>query len=89
MAGKKKKYAYLSLEDRQTIEAMYGNGASVVEIASRLCCPETTIYRELRRGDTGTLDKYQRNGYSAVLGQRALQLAFKRRGKKEAHDGTG
>lgn len=89
MGGKRKKYGYLTLEDRQTIETMYGNGASVVEIAEKLECPDTTIYRELRRGDTGTLDKYQRNGYSAVLGQRALQLAFKRRGKKEAHDGTG
>lgn len=86
--GKRKKYGYLSLEDRQTIEAMYGNGATVIEIAAKLDCPDTTIYRELRRGDTGELDKYQRSGYSATLGQRALQQAFKRRGRSTTQGGT-
>jgi len=81
MNDTRRKYGYLTLEDRQIIETMYGNGAPVGEIAEKLKCPDTTVYRELRRGDTGELDKYQRNGYSATLGQRALQQAFKRRGK--------
>lgn len=32
----------------------------------------STIYKELKRGDTGKMDKNGRAGYSAVLGQQRL-----------------
>ena len=78
------KYRYLTFEDRKKIEAWYLNGDRPAELCVRLSCHLTTLYTELQRGATGTLDKNQREGYSAELAERRLRENFKRRGKKRA-----
>lgn len=76
------KYRYLTFEDRKKIEAWHLLGDRPVDIAARLSVHHTTIYKELQRGATGTLDANQREGYSAELAERRLRESFKRRGKR-------
>ena len=76
------KYRYLTFEDRKKIEACHLLGDRPVDIAARLSVHHTTIYKELQRGATGTLDVNQREGYSAELAERRLRESFKRRGKR-------
>ena len=78
------KYRYLTFEDRKKIEAWHLIGDRPADIAARLSVHYTTIYKELQRGATGTLDRNQREGYSAELAERRLRESFKRRGKKRA-----
>lgn len=75
------KCEYITLEERRRIEKIYGTGAGAVEIAKSLGRHPATIYREIERGDTGQLDKYQRHEYSAELAQRRAQENIRRRGK--------
>ena len=65
------KYRYLTFEDRKKIEAWHLLGDRPVDIAARLSVHHTTIYKELQRGATGTLDA-----------ERRLRESFKRRGKR-------
>lgn len=65
------KYRYLTFEDRKKIEAWHLLGDRPVDIAARLSVHHTTIYKELQRGATGTLDVNQREGYSAELSEEA------------------
>lgn len=76
------KYRYLTFEDRKKIEAWHLLGDRPVDIAARLSVHHTTIYKELQRGATGTLDANQREGYDAELAERRLHESFKRRGKR-------
>ena len=76
------KYRYLTFEDRKKIEAWHLLGDRPVDIAARLSVHHTTIYKELQRGPTGTLDANQREGYSAEIAERRLHESFKRRGKR-------
>ena len=48
---------YLTLKDRKKIAEMYESEARVVDIAYKIGCHPSTIYAELRRGDTGELDE--------------------------------
>ena len=77
-----RKYRYLTFEDRKKIEAWHLLGDRPVDIAARLSVHHTTIYKELQRGATGTLDANQREGYDAELAERRLRESFKRRGKR-------
>ena len=54
------KYRYLTFEDRKKIEAWHLIGDRPTDIAARLSGHYTTIYKELQRGATGTLDRNQR-----------------------------
>lgn len=74
---------YLTYEDRKNIEALYGAGESLADIASELGVHLATIYREMARGGTGELDGNGRNGYSAGLAQKNIQDSIKRRGRKK------
>ena len=65
-------YRYLTFGDREKIETEYAAGG--VHVA--------TIYKELKRGDTGQLDKNMRREYSAELAQRRLIENIKCRGRK-------
>lgn len=80
------RYRYLTFEDRKKIEAWYKLGDRPIDIAGRLAVHHTTVYKELKRGATGKLDKNQREGYSAELAERRLRENFKRRGKKPIAD---
>ena len=64
-----KEYKHIMLADRQRIEEMYGAGMMPVEIAVKIGVHHATIYNELRRGDTGEIDRNGRIGYSAELAQ--------------------
>ena len=75
-------YRYLTLADRETLEASYLKGARPQDIADTLGVHVATIYKELKRGDTGKLDGNMRQGYSATLAQYRLQQNFKCRGRK-------
>lgn len=55
-----------------TLEVRYNAGQSVPGIADAMGFSFSTIYKELKRGDTGAMDKNGRAGYSAALGQQRL-----------------
>lgn len=63
---------HMTQDDRKTLEARYNAGQSVAEIARAMQFNYSTIYKELKRGDTGKMDANGRAGYSAALGQRRL-----------------
>ena len=75
-------YCYISFEDRKKLERMYLDGLTLPEIAEQLGVHLATVYRELRRGSTGMLDKNGRSEYKAAVAQRTLIESFKRRGRK-------
>ncbi len=76
------KYRYLVLDDRRKLERLYLKGDRISDIAAAVGVHVSTIYNELRRGDTGKLDRNMRQGYSATLAQRRIQENFKRRGRQ-------
>jgi IS30 family transposase len=61
----------------------------VADIAAGLGVTTATVYRELKRGETGELDRNQRRAYSPVLAQQRVQESFKRRGKPAAVSSQG
>ena len=63
---------HMTLEERKVLEARYNAGQSVPGIANAMGFNFSTIYKELKRGDTGKMDQNGRAGYSAVLGQQRL-----------------
>lgn len=74
---------YLSYDDRKRIEQAYNSGVEISDIAASLGVNQTTIYRELKRGETGELDNNGRIGYSAAIGQQTLHDNFRRRGNRK------
>ena len=53
-------YRYLTLADRQTLEALYLEGDRVQDIADQIGVHVATVYKELKRGETGGLDRNMR-----------------------------
>lgn len=76
------RYKYLTLADRIRLERLYQNGDRPQDIADAIGVHVATVYKELKRGDTGELDRNMRQGYSAELAQRRLQESFKCRGRR-------
>ena len=76
---------YLTYEGRKNLEALYADGESLTDIASKLGVHLATVYRELTRGGTGEIDNNGRCGYSAELGQKRVSENFKRRGRRAAN----
>ena len=79
-----RQYRYMDFRDRERIAVRYLNGDRVADIAAGLGVSTATVYRELKRGETGELDRNQRRAYSPVLAQKRVQENFKRRGKPVA-----
>lgn len=79
-------YRYMTLADRQKLESLYLKGERVQDIADELGVHVTTVYKELKRGETGGLDRNMRSEYSATLAQRRLAENFKKRGRKQRDD---
>lgn len=75
---------YMSYDQRKELETMYAANAEINDIAARLGVNHVTVYRELKRGKTGELDKNGRMAYSAELGQKTLNENFRRRGNRKA-----
>lgn len=57
-----RQYRYIDFRDREQIAARYLNGDRVADIAAGLGVTTATVYRELKRGETGELDRNQRPG---------------------------
>ena len=79
-------YRYLTFDDRKQLEKLYGSGERIVVIASRLGVCFATIYRELKRGYTGSNDDNMRPGYSAEIAELSLRNSFRSRGRKKPAD---
>lgn len=77
-------YSYLTLEQHRKIEKMYAAGMRVVDIASSLKRSPAAIYEELKRGNTGKLDRYSRPQYRAEIAQATAQKNFRRRGNRRS-----
>lgn len=84
-----RQYRYIDFRDREQIAARYLNGDRVADIAAGLGVTTATVYRELKRGETGELDRNQRREYNPVLAQQRVQASFKRRGKHAAVSSQG
>ena len=69
---------HMTLEERKALEVRYNAGQSVPGIADAMGFSFSTIYKELKRGDTGKMDANGRAGYSAELGQQRLYNAKQR-----------
>lgn len=63
---------HMTLEDRRMLESKYNQGTAVRQIAEELGLNLSTIYKELKRGDTGKEDSNGRAGYSAEIAQRNI-----------------
>lgn len=63
---------HLTIEDRRELEKYYIDRISVESIAETLRVHRSTIYNELRRGDTGRVDKNGNCEYSAELAQKRI-----------------
>ena len=72
----------LTMSDRRTLAQMYIAEASVFDIAKTLNCHPQTIYDELKRGDTGKLDKNHRHEYNPDLAQQTVQANVRRCGRR-------
>lgn len=75
-------YRYMNFDDRKELEALYLKGERVQDIADQIGVHVATVYKELKRGYTGDLDRNMRQEYSATLAQQRLAENFKRRGRK-------
>ena len=53
---------HMTQDDRKTLEARYNAGQSVAGIARAMRFNYSTIYKELKRGDTGKMDANGRAG---------------------------
>ena len=60
-------YRYITFQDRKQISTRYLNGDRVADIADGLGVTAATVYRELKRGETGGLDRNQRRAYRNPL----------------------
>ncbi|GHU42340.1 hypothetical protein FACS1894111_06120 [Clostridia bacterium] len=80
----KEKYKYLTMKDRIHIAELYLNEERTCDIAERIGVHAATIYIELKRGQTGELDRNKRLAYNPEIAQRRVQEGVKRRGKKRA-----
>lgn len=76
-----RRYDYLSFDERKEIERMVRSDTRTEEIAHALNRNISTIYRELSHGLTDERGDYMQRLYSAKKGQKAMQDAFKKRGK--------
>lgn len=72
-----RQYRYIDFRDREQIAARYLNGDRVADIAAGLGVTTATVYRELKRGETGELDRNQRR--TVMLNYEVLANIYKSR----------
>lgn len=75
---------YLTLGKRQEIERLYADDARPSEIADAVGVTTATIYRELKRGETGELNEHYRPAYSAEVAEKAVRSSMRNRGRRRA-----
>lgn len=79
-------------EDRKVLAGNVAAGERAAVIADKLgVCPDT-VYKELKRGYTGTLNELSRPAYDPARGQAEYQRRLRNRGRwrrdKEEHHGA-
>lgn len=79
-------YNTITFDDRKAIAALYKKGVTIAEISEAAGIPKKTLYSELKRGDTGSLDQNQRPAYDPVLAQKTYQENIRRRGRKRKEE---
>lgn len=77
-------YTYMTFDQRREIEKLYSEGARAVDIAAKIGRSVAAVYEELKRGNTGALDRNKRPEYSADLAQTNIQKNIRRRGRRAA-----
>ena len=82
----------LTMEDRKVLAEMWAAGERAAVIAVKMgVCPDT-VYKELKRGYTGTLNELSRPAYDPARGQAEYQRRLRNRGRwrrdKEEHHGA-
>ena len=76
---------YLDFRTERKSQRCTREEARVLDIAYKIGCPPQRSMEELRRGDTGKLDKNQRPEYDPPPGSRTFQEAIRRRGNRRDH----
>jgi len=77
-----RKFKIIDYAKRMVIEELYSQNWSIPDIADHLGYTLSTIYRELDRGNTGTLDVNGRCGYKALIAQEKAEVLRKNRGRR-------
>ncbi|GHV31485.1 hypothetical protein FACS18949_00070 [Clostridia bacterium] len=80
---KRKKYGFLTYEDRLKIQRWRSENVTPIIMAEKLGRNRATIYRELKRGRTDELDKNLNYKYDALLAHQRYQESFVCRGRKK------
>lgn len=75
----RRKYKFLSYNDRKQLEMMHLNNERPSNIAAKLGVHVATIYRELQRGGAGKFSKNSRSRYSAEIAQQTIMKNSKNR----------
>lgn len=75
---------YLKIGQRREIERLYAADTAPSEIAEVVGVSTQTIYRELKRGETGELNEHFRPAYSAEVAERNVRLSMRNRGRRRA-----
>ena len=79
MQAKERTFKHLTKNDRLRMERWLNKGMTPREIATKLKVHRSTVYNELKRGDTGEMDENGRFGYSAELAQQRLLENYRQR----------
>ncbi len=74
----------LTLGKRREIVRLCAEDKRPSEIAEAVGVTTATIYRELKRGETGELDEHFRPAYSAETAEWAVRLSMRQRGRRKA-----
>ena len=72
-----------TLQDRHVLAKRWAAGDNAVQIAVDLGFSPDTIYKELRRGYTGKLNRLSRPAYDPEMGQAVYQANLRNRGRRK------
>ena len=75
----------LTFDDRLLLEELYAQGMPMHYMAQKLGYSRQSIFKELKKGYTGTLNAGGKPGYSAARAQRLIDIGFlnKRRSRTD------
>ncbi len=73
----------LTIGQRREIERLNADGVWPREIAQAVGVTTATIYRELKRGDTGRLNRHYRPEYNAEAAEQDAQARIRQRGRRK------
>ena len=76
-------YKQLNWTSRIKLETMLKHGHSKKEIAEELGVHISTVYRELKRGETGGLNGNYCPAYSAETAEKAVRRSMRNRGRRK------